>query len=241
MIANPANLLGVGAAGTLIRPASNTSGRSTRENSSPRTNPSLGDLMTKSKERLARFYALSDGIFAVIITVMVLAFKAPTGHDLSALISLWPDLVSYAVSYAFIAVVWLNHHATLRYAQYLTGTLALANFANLFAISFIPFTTAWLAESEMASFPLTVYALVFFLVQGTYMVLMRESFSHRPDGIDPRSRRWQWTRAWIMLAVFLIAALVTVIPPLLRLGLLASFLILYCRPDAFQRADDTAL
>ena len=105
VIANPANLLGVGAAGTLIRPASNTSGRSTRENGSSRTNPSLGDLMTKSKERLARFYALSDGIFAVIITVMVLAFKAPAGHDLSALISLWPDLVSYAVSYAFIAVV----------------------------------------------------------------------------------------------------------------------------------------
>jgi uncharacterized membrane protein len=119
--------------------------------------------MAKVEDGLARFYALSDGIFAVVITVMVLAFKPPTGHNLLALISLWPDLISYAVSYAFIAVVWLNHHSVLRNAQRLTCTLALANFANLFAISFIPFATDCLAESEMATFPLTLYALVFLL------------------------------------------------------------------------------
>jgi uncharacterized membrane protein len=191
--------------------------------------------MAKGKDGLERFYALSDGIFAVVITVMVLAFKPPTGHDLPALLTLWPDLLSYAVSYAFIAVVWLNHHSTLRYAQRLTGTLALSNFTNLFAISFIPFATAWLAESEIATFPLTLYASVFFLVQGTYMVMMRESYSHQPDGIDPRSRKWQWYRAWTMLAVYFICAVVTIIPPFLRLGLLASFLVLYCRPDPFRQ------
>lgn len=191
--------------------------------------------MATGEDGLARFYALSDGIFAVAITIMVLAFKSPPGHDLQALLTLWPDLVSYAVSYAFIAVAWLNHHATLRYAQQLTGTLALANFANLFAISFIPFATEWLAESKLATFPLTFYALVFLLVQGTYMVLMWESFSHQPDVCDPRSRKGQWIRAWIMLAVFAISAAVVIIPPLLRLALLASFLILYCRPDPFRR------
>lgn len=192
--------------------------------------------MTKVEDGLARFYALSDGIFAVIITVMVLAFKSPSGHDFSALLSLWPDLVSYVVSYAFIAVVWLNHHAVLRHAQHLTGTLALANFANLFAISFIPFTTAWIADSELATFPLTLYASVF-LVQGTYMVLMWDCYSHRREtGDDPHSRKWQWFRAWIMLFVFLICALGVVIPPFLRLGLLASFLFLYCRPDPFLRS-----
>lgn len=192
--------------------------------------------MAKIKDGLARFYALSDGIFAVVITVMVLAFKPPTGHDAQALLGMWPDLISYAVSYAFIAVVWLNHHATLRHAQYLTGTLALSNFANLFAISFIPFATAWLAESDIAAFPLTLYASVFFLVQATYMVMMRESYSHHPDSVDPRSRKWQWYRAWIMLAVYFICAVVTIIPPYWRLVLLASFLILYGRPDPFREA-----
>jgi uncharacterized membrane protein len=195
--------------------------------------------MAKRNEQLARFYALSDGIFAVIITVMVLAFRPPNGHDFQALSGLWPDLVSYAVSYAFIAVVWLNHHATLRHAQYLTGTLALANFANLFAISFIPFTTAWLAESELATFPLTLYALVFLLVEGTYMVLMWESYSHLPDRIDPRSRKWQWYRAWIMLAIFFVATVLDFIPPFLRLALLASFLILHGRADLSRQRNPT--
>jgi uncharacterized membrane protein len=197
--------------------------------------------MAKVEDGLARFYALSDGIFAVVITVMVLAFQPPTGHNFRALISLWPVLISYAVSYAFIAVVWLNHHSVLRNAQRLTCTLALANFANLFAISFIPFATDCLAESEMATFPLTLYALVFLLVQGTYMVLMWESFSHLPDGSDAQPRKWQWCRAWIMLAVFLISAAGVFMPSYLRFILLASFLILYCRPDPFQRANSTSL
>jgi uncharacterized membrane protein len=197
--------------------------------------------MTKVDDGLDRFYAISDGIFAVIITVMVLAFKPPTGHDFTALMSLWPDLLSYAVSYAFIAVVWLNHHAVLRHAQQLTGTLALANFANLFAISFIPFTTAWLAESELAAFPLTIYASVFLLVQGTYMVLMWESYSHHEEkGDNLHARKWQWFRAWVMFSIFLVCALVVIIPPFLRLGLLASFLILYCRPDPFLRSGSAA-
>jgi uncharacterized membrane protein len=196
--------------------------------------------MAKGNEKLARFYALSDGIFAVIITVMVLAFKPPAGHDFHALSDLWPDLVSYAVSYGFIAVVWLNHHATLRHAQYLTGTLALANFANLFAISFIPFTTAWLAESALASFPLTLYALVFLLVEGTYMVLMWESYSHTPGSMDARALKWQWYRAWIMLAIFFVATVADMIPAFLRLALLASFLILHGRPDLSRQNDQAS-
>jgi uncharacterized membrane protein len=193
--------------------------------------------MNKAEERLARFYALSDGIFAVVITVMVLAFKTPEGHDFRALTGLWPDFLSYAVSYAFIAVVWLNHHSVLRRAQCLTGTLALANFANLFAISFIPFTTAWLADSKMASFPLTAHALVFSVVQGTFMILMWESYSHpQADSEEPGLPRWQWIRAWIMLGIFVISASVVVLPPFVRICLLASFLVIYARPDAILKA-----
>jgi uncharacterized membrane protein len=189
------------------------------------------------KDDLARFHALSDGIFAVIITIMVLAFKPPVGHDLHALTSLWPDLVSYAVSYAFIAVIWLNHRAVLQHAEQLTGTLALANFANLFAISFIPFTTAWLADSKLASFPLTFYALVFFLVQGTYMVMMWESFSHKSYDSKQSARRWQWGRAWIMLVLFAVAIIGGAMPSIVRLALLSAFLILYSRPHPVQAVD----
>src|SRR5215469_12849016 len=98
--------------------------------------------MNAPDENLGRFSALSDGIFAVIITIMVLALKIPTRYDARALLELWPDLTSYVVSYAFVAVVWLNHHHVFKHAESLTSLLAWSNFANLFWISLIPFTTA---------------------------------------------------------------------------------------------------
>ncbi|AQH02983.1 hypothetical protein A9R05_29355 [Burkholderia sp. KK1] len=189
--------------------------------------------MNESNASLDRFSALSDGIFAVIITIMVLALKIPTQNDGHALLDLWPDLISYVVSYAFIAVVWLNHHHVFKHAGSLTSLLAWSNFANLFWISLIPFTTAWLASSRVANVPLTAYATVFLLVEMTYMVLMYESFRQSParDAETRGRRRMQWARAWIMLAVFAFAALAVFLPALVRLGLLGAFLVLHTQPD----------
>ncbi|WP_233839052.1 TMEM175 family protein [Paraburkholderia sp. ZP32-5] len=201
--------------------------------------------MDDSDVNLDRFSTLSDGIFAVIITIMVLALKIPTRNDAGALLDLWPDLVSYVVSYAFIAVVWLNHHHVFKHADSLTGLLAWSNFANLFWISFIPFTTAWLASSRVATVPLTAYATVFLLVELTYMVLMYESFRQRPsdDASTLRRRRMQWIRAWIMVAVFAFAALTFFLPALVRMALLGAFLILHTQADLLakrKRAGDSA-
>jgi uncharacterized membrane protein len=188
---------------------------------------------------LDRFSALSDGIFAVIITIMVLALKIPTRNDAGALLELWPDLISYVVSYAFIAVVWLNHHYVFKHAASLTTLLAWSNFANLFWISLIPFTTAWLASSRVAHAPLTAYAVVFLLVELTYMVLMYESFRQSPasDAGTLGRRRMQWVRAWIMVAVFAFAAIAFFLPALVRMALLGAFLILHTQPDPLAKRD----
>lgn len=187
----------------------------------------------EEQSRLDRFSALSDGIFAVIITIMVLALRPPARNDLHTLLGLWPDFISYMVSYAFIAVVWLNHQHVFKYAEHLTGTLAWSNFANLFAISLIPFTTAWLASSRVAPLPMTVYAAVFLAVELTYIALMRESFRQRAAaGKSARgSHRIQWIRAWIMVAVFAFAAIPFAVPPLVRMAFMAMFLVFHARPD----------
>ena len=189
--------------------------------------------MNDSDVNLDRFSALSDGIFAVIITIMVLALKIPSRNDGRALLELWPDLVSYVVSYAFIAVVWLNHHHVFKHAASLTGLLAWSNFANLFWILFIPFTTVWLASSRVAAVPLTAYATVFLLVEMTYMVLMYESFRQCPsdDAATLGRRRMQWIRAWIMVAVFAFAAIAFFLPALVRMVLLGAFLVLHTQPE----------
>ena len=129
-------------------------------------------------------------------------------------------------------MVWLNHHHVLAYANKLTNVLAFANFANLFAISLIPFTTAWLASSEVAAFPQTVYATVFLLVELTYIVLMHEAFRQGfPTLEQRRTQRVHFVRAWIMVAIFAFAAAAVFIPAGVRLALTTTFLLLHVRAD----------
>ena len=99
-----------------------------------------------------RLNAFSDGVFAVLITVLVLELRPPELPTLSALLSLWPTWLSYAVSYLFIAIVWTNHHYLARYAGEASSRL-LFNFAHLFSMSLLPLSTAWTAVSELAPQP----------------------------------------------------------------------------------------
>src|SRR6201987_2620433 len=121
-------------------------------------------LRRATPERLSAF---SDGVFAVLITILVLDLRPPAVPTFAALLLLWPTWLSYAVSYVFIAIVWTNHHYLLRYADEATPSLLWFNFAHLFSISLLPLSTAWMAESELAPQPVAFYATIFFLVKAT--------------------------------------------------------------------------
>ena len=111
-------------------------------------------------ERLSGF---SDGVFAVLITVLVLELRPPERPTFEAMLALWPTWLSYAMSYLFIAIVWLNHHYLMRYATEATPRLLWFNFAHLFSMSLVPLSTAWMAVSKLAPQPVAFYAAVFFL------------------------------------------------------------------------------
>ena len=128
-------------------------------------------LRKATPERLSAF---SDGMFAVLITVLVLELRPPELPTFHALLLLWPSWFSYAVSYLFIAIVWINHHYLMRYAHEATPRLLWFNFAHLFSMSLLPLSTAWMAVSELAPQPVAFYALVFFLVNATYVCLIWE-------------------------------------------------------------------
>ena len=98
-----------------------------------------------------RLSAFSDGVFAVLITVLVLDLRPPEQPTFKALLSLWPTGLSYAVSYLFIAIVWVNHHYLMRYATEATPRLLWFNFAHLFSMSLLPLSTAWMAVSVGAA------------------------------------------------------------------------------------------
>src|SRR3954469_3461968 len=188
-------------------------------------------LLTRATpERLSMF---SDAVFAVLITVLVLELRPPELPTFKALLSLWPTWLSYAVSYVFIAVVWINHHHLMRYATEVTPGLMWFNFAHLFCVSLLPLSTAWMAVSELAPQPVSFYAVVFSLVNATYILLVRELVERSPaDQASPNVRRVMRVRSIATLCLFAVAALVALKFPLLGLAICVCCLIVYLKPDA---------
>lgn len=145
----------------------------------------------------------SDGVFAVLITVLVLELRPPASPTFAGLLLLWPTWVSYAVSYLFIAIVWANHHHLLRYATATTPRLMWFNFLHLFSVSLLPLSTAWMATTELAPQPVAFYAAVFFLVNLTYILLIWELVGQELDtAISPRARRIMRVRSGSTLVLF---------------------------------------
>jgi len=185
-------------------------------------------LRAATPERLSFF---SDGVFAVLITVLVLELRPPEAPTFHALLLLWPTWLSYAVSYLFIAIVWANHHYLLRYADETTPKLLWFNFAHLFSMSLLPFSTAWMAVSRLAPQPVSFYALVFFLVNLTYLALIRELVG--PDLAGTwHARRKLMRRAIATLCLFAIAAFVALLHPLWGLAICVFCLAGYLKPEA---------
>ena len=183
-----------------------------------------------SKLKPERLNAFSDGIFAVLITILVLELHPPQQPTLSALLEAWPNLLSYFVSYVFIAIVWVNHHYLLHYASEATPRLVWFNFAHMFAVSWLPLSTAWMANSELAAQPVAFYAAVFFFVNATYVLLGWELI--KPAHLDAKARRNLRLRSFATLLAFAVASGLALKWPYAGLAVCCACLILYIRPDA---------
>lgn len=191
-----------------------------------------------AEERLTadRLAAYSDAVFAVIVTVMVLELKAPDQATFSDLWPLWPTAISYAVSYLFIAIIWINHHYLWQFVGPPTLGLIWVNFVHLFMVSLLPFATAWVARTRLASSPVVFYGGLFVCIDIAYniferAVLTRADSSQVSGSMRQRARR----RSLIVLAGFIAATLLALIAPRLSLSLICGALILHLRPDISGR------
>jgi uncharacterized membrane protein len=179
-------------------------------------------------ERVSTF---SDGVFAVLITVLVLDLRPPAAPTYAALLPLWPTWLSYAVSYVFIAIVWVNHHYLMRFATEANARLLWFNFAHLFAMSLLPISTAWLAVSDLSAQPVSFYAAAFFFVNATYVALIWELVGPADDERPRRTRRSMLGRSLATLCLFGAAAILALGYPLAGLGICICCLVVYLRPE----------
>lgn len=134
-----------------------------------------------NKERLTAF---SDGVIAIIVTIMVLELKVPSGATIAVLAGLWPIFLSYVLSFVFVAIYWNNHHHLLHACRRVNGGILCANMHLLFWLSLIPFTTGWMGENNFAEIPVALYGFSMLMPAVAYYVL--QGCIVRANGTDHR-------------------------------------------------------
>lgn len=177
-----------------------------------------------------RLEAFSDGVLAIIITIMVLELKVPEGEHFSDLLTLFPVFISYVLSFIYVGIYWNNHHHLLHSATRVNGRILWANLHLLFWLSLIPASTAWMGEHDFAKATVTVYGIVLFMSAIAFVILQttiicldgEKSFLAEAVGKDMKGKFSQglylsaivisFFNQWICLIIYLIVALMWLVP-----------------------------
>jgi uncharacterized membrane protein len=174
--------------------------------------------------------AFSDGVLAIIITIMVLEMKVPHGENSAALAPLIPVFLSYVLSFIYLGIYWNNHHHMLHTCHHVTGSILWANLHLLFWLSLVPFTTGWMGENHFAATPAALYGIVLLMAALAYWILQQSIIaSQQPDSLLKKAIGNDWKgRAspvfylvaivaaawspWVSLALYVLVALVWLVP-----------------------------
>ncbi len=177
-----------------------------------------------------RMESFSDGVFAIIITIMVLELKVPRGERLEALVPLLPVFLSYVLSFVYVGIYWNNHHHMLHACTKATGQILWANLHLLFWLSLFPFVTGWMGENHFAAAPLAVYGAVLLMAAIAYWVLQQRIIaSQGPSSLLGRAVGGDWKgklspliyvaailgaflSTWISLGLYVLVALIWLVP-----------------------------
>lgn len=177
-----------------------------------------------------RLEAFSDGVLAIIITIMVLEFKVPHGNSLADLLPLKAVFISYVLCFAMIGIYWNNHHHLLQTTKFVNGTVMWANLHLLFWLSLVPFCNSWMGETSFATLPTFTFGLVLFLSAIAFTILEKAIISYEKEcGVlaqaigDGRKEKWSlliyfvalpmaWVYAPISVACYFLVALIWIVP-----------------------------
>lgn len=178
-----------------------------------------------------RLEAFSDGVFAVIITIMVLNMNVPRGADFQALLSVTPVFLSYVLSYIYIGIYWNNHHHLLHASERVSGGILWANLALLFCLSLVPFTTAWMGENHYAPLPVAVYGVMLLSAGITYYILSQSLIAHHgKNSVLAKSIGNDW-KGKVSLLVYALAIVLAFTRPLIACACYALVALMWLVPD----------
>ena len=178
-----------------------------------------------------RLEAFSDGVIAILITIMVLALNPPSGSSLNDLAPLAPRFVSYVLSFANIAIYWNNHHHLLQAAKTVSGRVLWANMLLLFWLSLVPFATEWLGSTAFAAIPMALYGVVLIMAAFSYYLLVRALIA-APGQTDTIARAIETdVKGRISPLMYLIAIPIALVAPLVSFAIFVFVAGMWIVPD----------
>ena len=178
-----------------------------------------------------RLEAFSDGVIAILITIMVLGLNVPRGADLAALLPLAPVFLSYLLSFIYLAIYWNNHHHLLQAIERVDGRVLWANMHLLFWLSLVPFATAWVGENQFAALPVALYGAILFLAAVAYFLLVRALIAlHGSESVIAVAVGSDF-KGKISIVIYVAAVLLAFVKPWIACGLYVGVAILWLIPD----------
>ena len=178
-----------------------------------------------------RMEAFSDGVFAVIITIMVLEMRAPNGTSLTALRPVVPVFLTYILSFVYVGIYWNNHHHLLQAAQHVSGGILWANLHLLFWLSLTPFVTAWMGQNDFAPWPVALYGIVMLFAGSAYFILTRSLIAHHGKDSTLAASIGDDRKGRMSLAAYLIAIPLSFVQPWVACACYVGVAIMWLIPD----------
>lgn len=178
-----------------------------------------------------RLEAFSDGVMAIIITIMVLELKVPHAPTPEALVPMWPIFTSYVLSFVFLGIYWNNHHHLLHATQHVDGRVLWANLHLLFWLSLTPFVTAWMGETHFATWPIAAYGFVLLMSALAYTLLVRALIALHGQGSTIARAIGSDVKGYLSLACYALALALAGVNPKVSLGLYVTVAVVWLVPD----------
>jgi TMEM175 potassium channel family protein len=178
-----------------------------------------------------RLEAFSDGVIAIIITIMVLELKAPEHSDLAALKPLLPNFLSYVLSFIYVGIYWNNHHHMLQSTRHVTGGILWANLHLLFWLSLFPFATAWVGQNHFESTPTATYGVILLLAAIAYVILQRSIIKNQGSHSILASAVGRDLKGKLSLVLNFCAILLSFVHPWISNGIFVLVALIWFIPD----------
>jgi uncharacterized membrane protein len=178
-----------------------------------------------------RLEAFSDGVIAILITIMVLELKVPHGETWEAISPSIPSFITYVMSYVFLGIYWNNHHHMLHLADRINGKILWANLHLLFWLSLVPVVTGWMGENHFAPLPTSIYGAVLFLSGLAYFILERALIHHQGPGSKLKAAVGSDTKAKISTVLYASAIPLALFHPRISAIIYAVVALMWFVPD----------